>query len=363
MAVGTHTRVIARLYRSVLKPLLFRLDPEEVHNRFVNIGAMLGATAAGQWLTGTFFAYDDPILNTTVAGIPFKNPIGLAAGFDKNARMATLLSDIGFGFGELGSVTGKPCTGNPRPRLWRLPDRGAIIVNYGLVNDGADSISTRLRGVRFRTPIGISAAKTNDASTGEPDAGIADYAHVLERFRGIGDYFTVNISCPNACGGTPFTNPALLDRLLTRVDELADKPVFLKLAVDLTHEQLDAIVEVCAKHRIAGFVCSNLTKRESTKGGVSGKPMQAGSDEQIRYLYRNTGGRSTIIGVGGIFSAADAYRKIRLGASLLQLITGMIYEGPQLIGQINTDLAKLLRRDGFDSVARAVGVDANSWGD
>lgn len=357
--------MLEQLYRGILKPLLFRLDPEHVHDQFLNIGALLAATEAGRALTKAAFFYAHPMLRTTVTGIEFSNPIGLAAGFDKNARLTNILPDVGFGFAEVGSITGKPCAGNPRPRLWRMPEHEAIQVYYGLVNDGADSVSEKLRGMQFRIPIGISAAKTNDTSTVDPDAAIADYAHVVRQFHGIGQYFTINISCPNTCGGEPFTDPALLERLLATLDSLVDKPVFLKLAADLSHEQLDALVAVARSHRVDGFVCSNLTKHTPGihgpgRGGISGWPVQQRSDDQIAHVYRITNGTMPIIGVGGIFSAEDAYRKIRLGASLVQLMTGMIYRGPQLIGQINADLVRLLKRDGFSSIAQAVGVDNRS---
>lgn len=367
MAVGPHTRIIAALYRRILKPILFAFDPENVHDQFVNIGELLGDNAATRLITRAMFYFSHPSLATTVAGIRFENPVGLGAGFDKNARLCGILPDVGFGFAELGSFTGKPCAGNPRPRLWRLPKSKALAVYYGLKNDGADAISERMRSAQMRFPVGISAAKTNNKETADPDVAITDYCHVIDRFRGIGDYFAVNISCPNAFGGETFTHPDLLDRLLTAVDARADKPVFLKLAADLSEHQLDEILRACANHRVDGFICSNLAKSRANPaiidanvpavGGISGKPAQSLSDEQIRYLYRKTRGKYSIIGVGGIFNAEDAYRKIRLGASLVQLITGMIYEGPQLIGQINRDLVRLLRRDGFRTIGEAVGAE------
>jgi dihydroorotate dehydrogenase len=363
MATGPHTRAIAWLYRNALKPLLFQVDPEDVHDQFLNIGAILGATTVGQTLTRIFFAYEHQMLHTTITGIRFKNPIGLAAGFDKNARLYDIMPDVGFGFTELGSFTGKPCVGNPRPRLWRIPSLRALRVYYGLANPGADAVSAQLRGVAFRIPIGISAARTNDQATVEPEAGIADYVHVVERFRGIGRYLTLNISCPNTFCTDTFTEPALLERLLSALDPVVDKPMFVKLAPDLAPSQLDAILESCQRHRVSGFICSNLTKQDASadlpgQGGISGYPAQQSSDAQIAAVYAKTQGRYPIIGVGGIFSAEDAYRKIRRGASLVQLITGMIYEGPQLIGQMNRDLVQLLKRDGFASVSQAVGADS-----
>jgi dihydroorotate dehydrogenase subfamily 2 len=365
MATGPHTRIISLLYRRTLKPLFFAFDAEDMHDRFTNIGALLGSTPLGRMATRIAFRYQHPALRTIVAGIRFENPVGLAAGFDKNARLTNILPDVGFGFEEVGSITGKPCAGNPRPRLWRIPSAEALRVYYGLVNDGADAISARMRGAVFRFPIGISAAKTNSPLTVEPEAAIADYCHVVEQFRGIGDYLTVNISCPNAFGGQPFTDPNLLERLLTRVDQLADlpdgkagKPVFLKLSPDLSEQQLDALLDVSARHRVDGFVCTNLTK-DDQRGGISGKPVRHRSDAQIEHVYRKTNGQKAIIGVGGIFSAEDAYRKIRKGASLVQLITGMIYQGPQLIGDINRGLVRLLKRDGFTAISQAVGADVS----
>lgn len=359
--------LIGTLYRRIAKPIFFRLDPELVHDRVMRLGRIIGAFPPARVLTRMVLAYEDPILHTTVAGIRFANPVGLAAGFDKNARLGSILPSVGFGFVEFGSITGKPCAGNPRPRLWRLKKSESLVVYYGLMNDGADAISSRLRAKTFAFPVGISAAKTNDPSTVDATTAVADYVHVLDEFRGIGDYITINISCPNAFGGEPFTDPALLDLLLTDVDTHADKPVFLKLAVDLPMQRLDELLEVCTRHRVTGFVCSNLTKNRTNHkihdpivpdvGGISGKAIQHLSDEQVRYIYATTRGQYPIIGVGGIFSAEDAYRKIRLGASLVQLITGMIFEGPQLVGELNRELAALLRRDGFASVADAVGVD------
>jgi dihydroorotate dehydrogenase len=367
MATGPHTRLIAGLYARLLKPVLFQFDPEDVHDRFTNVGRVMGATHGGQLLTRALMHYAHPALHTEVRGIHFANPIGLAAGFDKNAMLTNILPDVGFGFEEVGSITGRPCAGNARPRLWRLPKSQGLTVYYGLKNDGADVLSDRLRNMKFRFPVGISAAKTNDKETSDPEKAIADYSHVLSRFRGIGDYFTINISCPNTFGGEPFTDPQLLDRLLAHVDELADKPVFLKLAVDLPAQRLDEIIEVCSRHRIDGFICSNLTKNRANmrikdaavpdKGGISGVPVRDLSDEQIRYIYRRTAGKYAIIGVGGVFSAEDAYRKIKLGASLVQLITGMVFRGPQVIGSINRGLVDLLHRDGYRHISEAVGVD------
>jgi dihydroorotate dehydrogenase len=316
--------------------------------------------------------YDHPALVSTVAGLTFENPVGLGAGFDKNALLWNILPDVGFGFAELGSITGERCAGNPKPRLWRLPKYHALQVYYGLKNDGADAVSKRLAGVRPRMVLGISAAKTNNAATADPTVAVADYRHVVEKFRDIADFFTINISCPNAYGGQPFTDSGLLERLLSAVDACnVRQPVFVKLSPDLTEQNLDALLGVLDNHRIAGIVCTNLTKDETKmdvpkadipgRGGISGRVVQRLADAQLLSVARRTKGRYVLMGVGGIFTAEDAYRKIRSGASLVQLITGMVFRGPQLIGQINHDLVGLLEQDGFKNISEAIGADVEGW--
>ena len=354
-------------YRRLVKPLLFRMDPETVHDRMVSFGQLLGRSASLRALTAALFSYEHPSLARNILGIRFANPVGLAAGFDKNAELLEILPAVGFGFAEVGSITGEPCEGNPRPRLWRLVKSRGLVVHYGLKNKGCERIAAQLRGRRFAIPIGTSIAKTNSPATTDTSAGIADYAKVFRAFADIGDYFAVNISCPNAYGGEPFVDPDRLDALLRELDRIqTSKPVFLKLPSGLATAELEALLVVAGRHRVAGFICTNLTKDRHAphivdplpdRGGVSGKPLAELADETIRQVYGCTKGRYTIIGCGGIFSAEDAYRKIRLGASLVQLITGMIFEGPQLISEINRGLVWLLKRDGFQNISEAVGVD------
>ncbi|HTK05436.1 MAG TPA: quinone-dependent dihydroorotate dehydrogenase [Candidatus Eisenbacteria bacterium] len=355
-------------YRYAAKPYYFRRDPEDVHDSVTRIGEFLGRHGATRFATSVALAHADPRLELRVCGIDFPNPVGLAAGFDKDARLVDIMPSVGFGFMEVGSVTGQPCEGNPKPRLWRLPDSQALAVHYGLKNDGCAAISRRLAGRKFGAPVGTSIAMTNCAENADVEAGIADYAKAFGAFTDIGSYYTVNISCPNAFGGQPFTAPDRLDRLLSRLDGIfTRKPVFLKLSPDLDASEIDAIIEVAMRHRVRGFVCSNLTKdRENDRlvdaaiprrGGFSGKAVGAMADAQIAYVYRKTEGKYAIIGCGGIFTAEDAYRKIRLGASLVQMITGMIFEGPQVVGDINRGLVRLLDRDGLDTIADARGDD------
>ena len=361
------TNLFRQTYKKILKPILFKFDPEFIHDAFVWIGELLGKIRFARIMTARVFKYSNLQLRQKVLGIDFPNPVGLAAGFDKDARLTRILPEVGFGFEEVGSITGEPCPGNAGKRLWRMPRSKALRVFYGLKNHGAEALSKKLAKEKFKYPIGISIAKTNCPATVDPMAGIADYLKAFELMKDTGDYLTINISCPNAFGGEPFTDPQRLDQLLAGVDRIqTHKPVFLKIAVDLTEPELDEVVRVCDNHKVAGFVVANLTKKEErcdyqeevpkdSQGGISGKPTFEPSNKQIGYLYRKCGDRHVIIGCGGIFTAEDAYEKIKLGASLVQLITGMIFEGPQLIGEINRGLVKLMRKDGYDSISQAVG--------
>lgn len=344
------------------------MDPEFVHDRVLNIGALLGKTKLGRSTTKSFLSFSSPILEQTIAGIHFPNPIGLAAGFDKNAELTDILPEVGFGFVEVGSITGEPCEGNPKTRLWRLPKSKSLVVYYGLKNDGAEKISKRLLNKQFKIPIGISVAKTNSEQTVGAHEGVADYVKAYKAFVNIGSYTTINVSCPNAFGGQPFTEPSRLDLLLTEIEKTpCTKPIFIKLSPDLKYEEVDELLDVIGHHKITGIICSNLTKNRANKnivehnlpsvGGLSGKVVENLTNELIKYVYRKTKSKYIIIGCGGVFSAEDAYKKIKLGASLIQLITGMIYEGPQIIGQINKGLAFLVEQDGYKNISEAVGKD------
>lgn len=369
--ISVRNSVIAFFYKNICKPLFFRRDPEDVHDGITAVGRVLGANAITRKLTGLLFCYSNPILEQTVLGIKFKNPLGLSAGFDKDAYLTGIVPEVGFGFEEVGSITGEACEGNPRPRLWRLPKSQGLVVYYGLKNEGCQAVSARLRGRKFNFPLGISIAKTNCAATADTQKGIEDYFKAYKAFLGIGDYFTINISCPNAFGGQPFSSKERLEGLLSRLETVpADKPVFLKISPDMNEAELDAILEVASRHKINGFVCTNLTKKREgnikikdervpERGGLSGKIVEDVSNKFIAEVYRKTRGRYVIMGVGGIFTAEDAYKKIRLGASLLQLITGMIFNGPQAISEINRGLSQLLLRDGFKNISEAVGADIN----
>ncbi len=356
------------VYTLFIKPILFKIDPEHVHDFAIFSGNFLGKFFITKKITSFLFNYENKTLEQNILGINFKNPIGLAAGFDKNAQLTDIIPSVGFGHMEIGSITNLPCEGNPKPRLWRLKKSKGTVVNYGLANDGAKNIFERLKEKYFEIPVSTSIAMTNCKKNLDIQNAIDDYGEGFKTFTNIGSFFTVNISCPNTDGGQPFMDPINLDLLFQSLDRIhTDKPIFIKLSPDMSQKQIDDILDVVRRHRIHGIVCSNLTKNRqndkivddnvSKKGGISGKPVQNISDNLLSYIFKKEKNRFILVGCGGVFNAEDAYKKIRLGASLIQMITGMIFEGPQVIGQINKDLVKFLKRDGFNNIKEAVGVD------
>lgn len=355
-------------YTRLVKHAFFTVDPEVIHERISGVGATFSKARVMRGVLRALFGYQNPMLTQTVAGITFTNPIGLGAGFDKNGLLMDTLPQVGFGFMEVGSITAKPYEGNPKPRLHRLKQSRSLVVNYGLMNDGSEAIAKRMEGRSFAFPVGISVAMTNCSDNNDVQAAIADYVETYRRFAGIGSYTTLNLSCPNTCNDFPFLRPENLEALLTETDKIAtDKPVFLKVSPDISLEAMDQLMDVAARHTAHGFIISNLTKNRHlptirdkdvpAKGGMSGKIMEGLSNRLLAHAYRRGKDRFVFIGLGGVFSAADAYRKIRLGASLVQMVTGMIYEGPEVISMINQGLVDMLKRDGFTSVGQAVGVD------
>lgn len=360
--------ILRFFYKNFVKRILFLIDPEKVHDKTIRFSDFLGKHSFSKRLVNLLFNYKNKKLEQEILGIKFSNPVGLAAGFDKDAGLVDIIPYVGFGFEEVGSITGEFCPGNPKPRLWRLKKSNSLVVYYGLKSLGCKRIFLKLRKKKFKIPIGVSIARTNIKKTVPLRAGINDYVKSFKTFSKIGDYFAINISCPNTCGGEPFTNPSDLDKLLDELDKIyTKKPIFLKLSPDLSSKELDSIIELSYRHRVHGFICSNLSKKRDfnlkdeipEKGGVSGKVVSAASNRMIRYLFSKTKGDFIIIGVGGIFSAEDAYEKIKLGASLVQLITGLVFEGPQLVKEINKGLVKLLEKDGFSNISEAVGKNQN----
>ncbi len=363
--------VIGYLYRNAVKPYLFKREPEQVHDMFVNMGNKLGKSRLLRGLTSASFSYNNKFLEQKVDGVTYKNPVGLSAGFDKEADMIPILPKVGFGFLQIGSVTLEPYGGNPGKRAVRLKKSQGIIVNYGLKNKGIKEIKERIpKQGECVVPISVSIAKTNCKATACTENGIRDYVGsiVISEQHNLGDLYTINISCPNTADGEPFSSLENIDKLLTAIDELhIEKPLYLKMPIDKTWEEYEALLEVISKHKVEGLVIGNLLKDrtdpsiidpipEGQKGGISGKPTEKTCNKLIFNTYAKYKDRFTIIGVGGVFSAEDAYLKIKLGSTLVQLITGMIFRGPQLVGEINKGLVKLAKKDGYSNISEAIGA-------
>lgn len=360
------------IYSTFVRPLAFRLEPETAHHLAITAGARLG------WAAGAMrsvFHVDDPRLATNVAGLRFPTPIGLAAGFDKSGLAISALAGLGFGSVEIGSISIGPSVGNARPRLWRLPDDRGIVVHYGLPNDGAQTIAQRLSARRLPVPLGINLVVTNrgaGAARLKADEIIGEYAAAAKVLAPHADYLMLNLSCPNTVDGRDFfADSGHLDASLGALDEVKLKlPVFLKIS---PLGGVEAIERVLAAADARGFVSGFMFNLPPVKpegmntpaqiwrdlpGAVSGPPASALADFCIRETFRRMDRkRHVLIGAGGISSAEDAYAKIRLGASLVQLLTALIYEGPTVVRRITEGLAALLARDGVKHVSDAVGAN------
>lgn len=340
------------MYKRIVKPILFRFDPEFVHVAVVKLGKWIGNTPL-RTVLGVLYQYKGDDIGVTVDGIRYKTPFLLSAGFDYNGELSQILPFISFGGEEVGSVTARECFGNPKPRLTRLPHSISIIVNKGLKNDGVDVIARRLKKTKRYEGfvIGVSIARTNDARASSVESGIEDYC---ESFRilneqGVGDYYTINISCPNAHGGETFAQPILLERLLNEIRKIpCEKPVYVKMPINISWENLAPLLDCVKRHSCNGVVIGNLNKDyssltdqseapESFQGGLSGLPCRDLSTNLIRMTRAYCGPEFTIIGCGGVMSPEEAEEKFEAGANLIQLITGMIYEGPGLIKTLCED--------------------------
>jgi dihydroorotate dehydrogenase len=336
--------------------LLARLPAETAHDLTL---ALLGrAGPALPRLLG-----DQPCLRTQALGLDFPNPVGLAAGFDKNAAVPAAMARLGFGFVECGTVTPRSQVGNPKPRLFRLREDRAVINRMGFNNGGMEIAAANLAR-RGGGITGINIGANKDSAD-----RIADYRTAFARLAPLADYVTINISSPNTPGLRGLQNKDELNRLVGTVLEArgsAKKPVLVKIAPDLDETALDEIAAVALLQGIDGLIVSNTTiarpplqsRYYRETGGLSGAPLRGASTAILKGMRRRVANRLVLIGVGGIASGADAYAKIRAGASLVQLYTALVYEGPGLVSRIKSELAECLTRDGYDSVAEAVGVDA-----
>lgn len=339
------------LYQNALKPILFKIHPDYVHDWFMVLGEAAGRCALTRKLFAFFYGYHGTDISKVVDGITYRTPVLLSAGFDADGRLTQILSSLSFGGEEIGSTTAHPCEGNPRPRMTRLIKSKSLVVYKGLRNYGVDALIKKLQRIK-RTPnfvLGISIARTNSKASGaDAEAGIQDYVDSFQKLvsTNIGDYYTINISCPNSFTGETFTEPALLTRLLARLREIpCTKPVYLKMPINLSWEQFAELLAIADTNDIQGVIIGNLNKKyedlthqeeapKEFRGGLSGEPCFELSNELIRKTRETYGKRFTIIGTGGIFTPEDALAKFAAGADLVQLITGMVFEGPGLMKKI-----------------------------
>ena len=355
-----------------MKKYLFKLDPEHAHEK--TVGALKFAERFGGTVPlNLLYGFKDERLVSDLWGLRFMNPVGLAAGFDKNADVYRGLAALGFGFVEVGTVTPVAQPGNEKPRLFRLVEDDAVINRMGFNNDGVEVAAHNLANYeRAQVPIGINIGK-NKVTPNEDAA--SDYEKSLEALYSYGHYFVINISSPNTPNLRDLQETESLRQLLKAIrrktNELEEKgaqskPVLLKVAPDMSDEHMHDVVQVAVAEGVSGIIATNTTlSREGLvnqtyageMGGLSGRPLTEKSTTWIKEIYQEVGGQLPIIGVGGIFTGDDAYEKIRAGASLVQVYTGMIYEGPKIVKNMNKRLVQLMEQDGFTNISQAIGVD------
>jgi dihydroorotate dehydrogenase len=344
------------------KPLLFSLPAETAHQAVHTVLRGVGETPIEDVLAARYAVPDDR-LETEALDTVFPNPVGVAAGFDKNGEIPGPLASLGFGFVEIGGVTADRQAGNPRPRLFRLVDDEALINRMGFNNDGADAIGARLARADVPVPVGVNLGKSKRTPLADAPA---DYQYSYERVGAAGDFSVVNVSSPNTPGLRELQQGDALRRIVGELREAGASPLLIKLSPDLTEAATEEVLEIVAEFDIEGVIATNTTtaRPDSLRsynrvetGGLSGKPIEAHATERVRFVAERVPESVAVIGVGGVFTAADAYRKIRAGADLVQLYTGLVYRGPGVAREINRGLLALCERDGFDTVPEAVGAD------
>lgn len=351
------------MYAKLLKPIFFSMDPENAHD-VMRMGARLANNAVVSDALRTVFGVSDPRLRVSVAGLTFANPIGLAAGLDKNVELVGLCAGLGFGHLELGTVTGEPQPGNPKPRIFRIAEEEALINRMGFPSEGAAVIESRLRSIRKRfkhlPPIGMNIGKSKVV---ELERAIDDYRYSFERLAPLSDYVTVNVSSPNTQGLRQLQERERLTALLQALSQSNARrvPIFVKVAPDLEVSALEEVVDVCLQCSVAGIIATNTTiSRESLRsrideaGGLSGAPLREKSLAVVRFLGRHIQGRMALIGVGGVSGSDDVLAMLAAGASLVQVYTGLIYQGPGLIKTINQGLISYMDRHRCRSLQDAI---------
>ncbi len=367
---GTRQAVMS-WYGNFIRPILFQLDPEWIHNATIRSGELIGNYSFLLKQLDRRFRVDDPKLEMKVAGLTFSNPVGLAAGFDKNGKAVRGLSAFGFGSVEVGSVSAQASEGNPRPRLFRLLKDEAIVVSYGVPNEGAAVVSERLSSAALDIPLGVNLVETNTGREASADLVIEEFVTAAKKFVGVADYLTLSLNCPNTtAGGSVFDDPKVLGILMQEYRNLANlPPVFLKFTATSDNQRINGILEAVANHPfIKGFIFNlpsgknyslNTPQEELDRmpGALCGRPSREMMDDAVKTWFPLIDpSRHVIMGSGGIFTADDAYRKIKLGASLLQLYTALVFHGPGLIRKINEGLCERLERDGYSHLSEAVGT-------
>ncbi len=337
------------MYKAIVRPLLFLFPPETVHHMVFGVLSLFFKVPGKKWFVKKCCDISDPALERNLFGLNFKNPVGIAAGFDKQAALYNHLPDFGFGFVEIGTITPRPQSGNPKPRLFRLPIDKALINRMGFNNIGVEDAVKKLSGRSTKAVIGGNIGK----NTATPNhKAVDDYIYCFEKLFDHVDYFVVNVSCPNITDLRELQDQDSLTEILVRLQQLNNarpqrKPILLKVSPDLNQQQLDEVIQIVEATAIDGVVATNttitrnnlVTRQEEImqigNGGLSGKPLKDRSTEVIRYLSEKSGKAFPIIGVGGIFTPEDAIEKIEAGADLVQVYTGFIYEGPSIAKNIN----------------------------
>ena len=359
-------------YKNFVRPVLFQQEAETAHNHTLQSLGWMSRSRAACGMANVFFG--SPSLPVDVFGLHFPNPVGLAAGMDKQAAAAPGWAALGFGFSELGGVTWQAQPGNPLPRMFRAVAEEAIVNRMGFNNGGAEALAQKLTAWKQsgrwpKHPVGINLGKSKVTPLGE---AATDYANSFRVLQELADFFVVNVSSPNTPNLRQLQDKALLDEILAALQSHNSqrKPILVKVAPDLELEALDEILELIGPRQLAGIVATNTTitrpmttdpvaqRSYGEAGGLSGKPLRNRSTKIIRHLYGQTQGQLPIIGVGGIFNAADAWEKITAGASLVQIYSGLVYEGPALPSRIVRGLQRQLQLSGFKTIASAVGTAA-----
>ncbi|OGG97158.1 MAG: dihydroorotate dehydrogenase (quinone) [Candidatus Lambdaproteobacteria bacterium RIFOXYD2_FULL_50_16] len=351
-----------------LKSLLYLAEPEWAHEHTLLLAQGLSHTKTGPWLADFLWGYEDDRLSVEIGGLVFPNPVGLAAGFDKDGVAIGLLEAVGFGAIEVGTLTPKPQLGNPQPRLFRLVEDKALINRMGFNNGGIDRFVNRVSGQTRKRPLGVNLGKNKD--TPNEQAG-ADYCYGLEKTYDLGDYFTINISSPNTVGLRALQEEKsllpLLQEITAKRDHLARfsgkrKPLWLKVAPDLSAKEMEVICQIALSLKIDALVVSNTTLERpaladlnrSQTGGLSGAPLTAKADQALDWAFGYTHGQIPLVGVGGIMNAAQALRKFELGASFVQVYSGLIFSGPGLVKQIKEGLIASLNRERLPRLPKRV---------